>query len=289
MFLVKEGNEVLVVSGNDVPSNDMADFIAMIKQRVGDSGKLQIASLSDLNKEHVIEGFRMVGKSYGESTFDVVIAIFKQFFTNEDFLAEALRILRPNGLLVIREPLPNRKPGTHLYSDRISSLKLSGFKVKDTDPKDFDLESTNLLLKVYSDIKEVGTVSASKPSFEVGSSIPLSFAKKATNVWKLDDPVEEDLIDEDELLDESDLVKPDASSLTVCATTGKRKACKDCSCGLAEELSGKDAPENNVKSSCGSCYLGDAFRCASCPYLGMPAFKPGEKVLLPETQLTDDS
>ena len=40
--------------------------------------------------------------------------------------------------------------------------------------------------------------------------------------------------------------------LSVCATTGKRKACKDCSCGLAEELSGKAASDCTVKSSCGN-------------------------------------
>jgi hypothetical protein len=47
-------------------------------------------------------------------------------------------------------------------------------------------------------------------------------------------------------------------------------------------ISKDDLEKGNVESSCGKCYLGDAFRCASCPYRGLPAFEKGDKVKLVE-------
>ena len=86
-------------------------------------------------------------------------------------------------------------------------------------------------------------------------------------------------------------------------TGRRRRACKDCTCGLADRLEAEDkerrdnADKNlNVMKlqtddlaevdftvqgktgSCGSCALGDAFRCDGCPYMGLPAFKPGQEV-----------
>lgn len=114
---------------------------------------------------------------------------------------------------------------------------------------------------------------------------------------------DQELIDEGLLLDASDYIVPSTAPKDGCAT--KKKACKDCSCGRAEEeelefgriLNGAVpggtgsavradvVVVTNKKSSCGSCYLGDAFRCGTCPYMGMPAFKPGEVVRI---GLSDD-
>ena len=192
----------------------------------------------------------------------------KQVISDEKAL-EISKILNPNGKLQIK------KSGNEdcTIQATISNLKLAGF---------VDI------------IETMDAIEASVPSYVTGSKVQLSFAAAPSSqsngqkVWQLDD-AEEEMIDDNELLDEDDLKKPDPASLKVCASTGKRKACTNCSCGLADELENEALDKikqnsQNAKSSCGSCYLGDAFRCASCPYLGMPAFKAGEKVILDPTR-----
>lgn len=179
-----------------------------------------------------------------------------------------------------------------------------------------------------------------KPNYEQASAVPLNFGSKkkttpatgssttglaASGITGNDSNANDDdeFINEDSLLDEEDLARPmmprmshhysslshsqftDLSTAPECQpkTGRRRRACKDCTCGLADRLEAEDkerranADQNlNVMKlntddlneldftvqgktgSCGSCALGDAFRCAGCPYLGLPAFKPGQEV-----------
>ncbi|CAD8069353.1 unnamed protein product [Paramecium sonneborni] len=88
----------------------------------------------------------------------------------------------------------------------------------------------------------------------------------------------QEIIDENELLNDGVEVKQVES----CAT--KPRACANCTCGRKEMEEKQDQEQlleqlkNNSVKGCGSCYLGDAFRCANCPYRGLPAFKDGEQV-----------
>ncbi|KAI0532942.1 cytokine-induced anti-apoptosis inhibitor 1, Fe-S biogenesis-domain-containing protein [Xylaria digitata] len=123
-----------------------------------------------------------------------------------------------------------------------------------------------------------------------------------------DDDDDDELIDEDTLLTEEDISRTIQPPAECIPKVGKRRrACKDCTCGLAAKLEADDRARRakadaglevlklgaddlddleldfTVKGkvgSCGSCSLGDAFRCADCPYLGLPAFKPGEEVTI---------
>lgn len=50
------------------------------------------------------------------------------------------------------------------------------------------------------------------------------------------------------------------------------RACRDCTCGA------KEKEDVAVRSACGNCYKGDAFRCSGCPSLGLPPYEPGDIV-----------
>jgi len=282
----KTSNSILLVTSEKETADTNRP---VIESEVGGQGKVQVLNQQELVNQVV---------AAKDSTFDGVLSIWSISHTTKA-LSEISRVLKPGGTFVIREPVVKEGSDVNKLSFRTEkqlflALVLGGYvdiEIKSTSTNEEDIKKVVANLSLDEQAKEVlrknlsiVEVSSTKPEFEIGASAATKLPKKQElpkkQVWTLpeDDIIEEELEDEDALLDEADLLAPKKDDCEV-GKGGQKKACKNCTCGRKEGTSTK--PEPQVKSSsCGNCYLGDAFRCSGCPYLGTPAFKPGEKVEL---------
>jgi len=238
---------------------------------------------------HAVEHPNLSSLTGKKESFDGVISISGTSHKNEQF-TELSSLLKSGGTLLLNEPGLKSSSSSQLRDERALFLALTVAGFIDVKIKSQPIEQSGL---IFDDIV-IFEVSAKKPNFKVGSSQSLpkrsntsksngtSSTQNKSSVWTLpsDDIDDAELADEDDLLDDLDKAKP-VQKPDDCEVgkDGKKRACKNCVCGRKEEEEGLK-PVEAPKSSCGNCYLGDAFRCSSCPYLGMPSFKPGEKVEL---------
>ncbi|KAJ3081869.1 electron carrier [Quaeritorhiza haematococci] len=321
MTSIAPGQKVLLIGSPNAAQADLEKARDSLLAQVTSSGSVAFEQFD-----------RVPVVTLAKSAYNTIVtgSISPSIHTHPDAsFAKFSQALTSQGTLSLREPVflttPSSLAPLRTLDALKSALKLNGFvdiSVVSTTPIDDATKSA--LNKLHPGVESevvIAEVVAKTPAYSRGATATLSFAKNiaakkaavavpATNgtvdkkaVWTIsanDDDEDQELEDEDNLLDEEDFEKPDIKGDDCEMTGGKRKACKNCTCGRAEMEDEEDdadqlvakvitvEPKKQVTSSCGSCYLGDAFRCATCPYLGMPAFKPGEKVQLAGSLLKDD-
>mmetsp|Transcript_293 Transcript_293/g.955 ORF Transcript_293/g.955 Transcript_293/m.955 type:complete len:206 (-) Transcript_293:865-1482(-) len=198
-----------------------------------------------------------VAKRAAESEVDVRVELVEVDGLSDDVLKNALKALKPGGALSVEKVSGDRQK----LED---ACRLAGF---------VDVSTS----------QEEGLV-ARRPKYSIGAKMVLPWAAADQTADN------DEIIDENELLADEDLPVKEPVQRTRGA--GGRKPCANCSCGLKEQLENSqetaEVKTEEAASKCGNCHLGDGFRCASCPYLGLPPFKPGEKVSLTDSLMTSD-
>ncbi|KAK1387332.1 Anamorsin-like [Heracleum sosnowskyi] len=215
------------------------------------------------------------------SSVDIAICICSSLeFLDKNLLDEFSRVLKPGGQILFQT---SQSTFDQTTSNLQGKLLVAGF---------VDLQTGTMTSALPSEVLQPLTIKAKRPSWKVGSSFSIKKAMKNLPKLQIDDDT--DLIDEDSLLSEDDLKKPQIPPVGDCEVSNTRKACKNCTCGRAEaedkvqKLGPTMDQLDNPQSACGSCGLGDAFRCGTCPYKGLPPFKLGEKVALSGNFLAAD-
>ncbi|KAL3818339.1 hypothetical protein ACJIZ3_004244 [Penstemon smallii] len=218
-----------------------------------------------------LESVSSVESSYVD---DVISISESSEFLSDQLLVNISKVLKPGGSILLR--LSSQSDSGQMTKSSLErKLLVAGF---------LDIQSSE-------SSHSLGIV-AKKPSWKIGSSFSIKKTLKVLPTVQIDDDA--DLIDEDSLLTEEDLKKPQLPPVDDCEVGSTRKACKNCTCGRAEaeekvpKLGLTMEQLSNPQSACGNCGLGDAFRCGTCPYKGLPAFKLGEKVTLAGNFLAAD-
>ncbi|MCJ1360382.1 MAG: electron carrier [Icmadophila ericetorum] len=266
--------------------------------------------------------------SLPDSTYDTILILSdaddtrseSQKLLSRDIFASLVRALKPNGILRSQDGAFTSSADTSEHREAI----LAGLVASDkgfVKPAYSSSEAVPLRLGKKKTEGEVASITvpagtrvvslnlngkrANGPAVTNGAPSGVGFVDFSDD---LDAPIEEnsddELIDEDTLLDEEDRSRPINQPPECRPRPGKRRrACKDCTCGLAQTLAAEDAAKRAAADqtlaklkaddlaeldftvqgkvgSCGNCALGDAFRCDGCPYVGLPAFKVGEEVRL---------
>ncbi len=156
---------------------------------------------------------------------------------NLDLLEQIAELSAPGAEIKIVQAVSTEATSSLVTAKKLTSmLKLAGLsEVQEPIVLQLGQEETSeirAVLNINASVNfEVVEINCKTPSFETGSSRPLSFAQKVLDkqqqnkksqqtaalpakVWKLDladDDV--DLVNEDDLLDEEDKVRPDQASL----------------------------------------------------------------------------
>ncbi|KAF8980690.1 Anamorsin [Entomortierella lignicola] len=356
---ITQGHKVLLVGTASASPSDLTEARNSILSTVGTQGSVNFEQLDRLAT------ISLPVSAYNAIVTGAIAPSAYQH--SEAVLATLLKSLLPGGGLSLVEPvLVADSNNTTILpalsrsaADLVSAIKISGFVetaiVERRKATQAEIQGLLQVWNVQADPAalegqiEIVEIFAKKPAYELGAAAALPWARKntatttttkpttstkvnKTAVWTISandqDDEDAELEDEDDLLDDSDLIKPTKAQLEApeCGPNSlKKKKCKNCTCGMESEgepegdvemsdaspSSAGPVPDEAIvssnsnrwkesaitevvpkalqpKSSCGNCYLGDAFRCGSCPYIGMPAFQPGEKVQLGGNMLKDD-
>ncbi|CAI8032858.1 Anamorsin [Geodia barretti] len=218
---------VMVVWHGGTTPEVLQPLVKRLRERVGEKGRVMLENAD-----------RLESIPHEESSVEVVLTGFlppPSLTHSPPLLGELARLLKPSGLLFLREPITTTTTasgsveGVRSVKKLTSALKLSGFvDVSEVEASEYSGLLAGLQangVTAGQDTISVAFVSAKKPSYEVGASSTLSFANRlpqptnkvsseTANVWSLD-PADDnlDMLDSDTLLEEEDLVKPDPDSL----------------------------------------------------------------------------